>query len=395
MLMELLIYIVMLVIFLMIYKFDITSDKVLTFFSFPSVFILFYSLCNFEEYYHYINFNLFDISYKTYVTVTILLVSYVLGFFVPFAVGIGKSNDKLKYYNNYSLKRINIAITLTFGISFLALLINLSNVNFSIGTLFENAREYEKMFGDSWIINYMYFLHVPSMILIIFKAHLVRKFTKLDIVLIVLLLMFSFFHGIKFTVFDALFFPLCFYISLNGFSKSAKVYLLSMIFIFVVFFAFFSFLVRGGGSEFNLFAIVNYLVPNYVNLFYAIEQNYLLYAYPLDLYIGGVTNIIELPRVLPSVAFVVNDKYNMLTGFVYIVAGYFYVFSFLFFTSMIYIYVLFNKKKTIIGVFICSYILFSLLMMCYAYYFGTKYKYIYYVLVLYIIDLFCRKRIKY
>lgn len=393
--MELLIYIVMLVIFLMIYKFDITSDKVLTFFSFPSVFILFYSLCNFEEYYHYINFNLFDISYKTYVTVTILLVSYVLGFFVPFAVGIGKSNDKLKYYNNYSLKRINIAITLTFGISFLALLINLSNVNFSIGTLFENAREYEKMFGDNWIINYMYFLHVPSMILIIFKAHLVRKFTKLDIVLIILLLMFSFFHGIKFTVFDALFFPLCFYISLNGFSKSAKVYLLSMIFIFVVFFAFFSFLVRGGGSEFNLFAIVNYLVPNYVNLFYAIEQNYLLYAYPLDLYIGGVTNIIELPRVLPSVAFVVNDKYNMLTGFVYIVAGYFYVFSFLFFTSMIYIYVLFNKKKTIIGVFICSYILFSLLMMCYAYYFGTKYKYIYYVLVLYIIDLFCRKRIKY
>ncbi|EJC6792491.1 oligosaccharide repeat unit polymerase [Vibrio parahaemolyticus] len=390
---ELQIYFIMFVLFIVTYKFDITDDKVLTFFSFPSIFILYYSLCNFYDYQNYIHYNLFYISYKSYLTVIILLISYVLGFFVPYALKVkSRVGNKENSYYGYSIKKLNLCILITFIISLLALLANLSNVGFNLSALFEDARDYEKSFGDNWLINYMYFLHVPSMILIVFKTTLVNKVRVFDVFLFIMLLFFSLFHGIKFTVFDALFFPLCYYIALKGFSRTAKFYFLSIILIFVAFFASFSFFVRGGGGDFNLLAILDYLVPNYVNLFYSIEKSELLFAYPFDLYIGGLTSFINLPRELPQVLFLVNDKYNMITGFVYIVAGYFYVFSFLFFTSMIYLYIYFSKKRTLSSVFICGYILFSILMMCYAYYFGTKYKYIYFVLVLYVIDVFCRTR---
>lgn len=394
MLLQFSLFMLMIILFLFIYLLDRTKDKVFSFFSFPAIFILVFSLVNFNSYTKYIEFNSFQLSHKSYITVTIILFAYLFGFFIPY---IFKFNDfkvkKIDHKEGYSLTRINYCIYFSFFISSTALLINLSNIGFNIGALFEGARDYEKSFGQNWLVNYIYFMHVPTMLLIVFKSKLFNSMDRLDFFILSLSLIYSFFHGIKFTVFDALFFPLFFYIALNGFSKNAKIITILIIGIFTTFFALFSFWVRGGGEDFNFLAIVDYLVPNYINLFYAIESNEILYAYPVDMFFNSLTSFIDLPRVLPGVEFTVNEKYNMVTGFVFIIAGYYYIFSFMFFTSMIYLYIYFRRKSTLIGGFICAYILFSIFMIFYAYYFGAKYKYIYYTIVIYAFDVFCRNRV--
>lgn len=388
---EALTYVFSIFIFILVYKLDRTHDKVLSFVSFPSIFILVFSLVRFDEYQQYIHFNNFSLTYVSYLSVSILVISYVIGFFIPYFLKLN-INGRL-YINDsvdYSLKRINLFIFITFSFSLLALILNLSNVGFNINLMFEGARDYEKSFGENWLVNYMYFLHVPCMILIVFKNKIKGKSSVIDIAIFTLALLFSIFHGIKFTVFDALFFPLLFYVSINELSKKSKLFFISVIFTFVIFFAFFSFLVRGGGDDFNLFAIVDYLVPNYINLFYVLEMDGIIFSYPFDAYLGGLTLLIDIPRNLPQVDFLVNYKYNMVTGYPHILADFFYVLSFLFFTSMICIFIYFRNSNSLLGGFICSYILFSLLMMCYAYYFGAKYKYIYYFIVFFIINFLCK-----
>ncbi len=394
MLLQLIVGMLMIVLFLFIYLLDRTKDKVFSFFSFPAIFILVFSLVNFSSYTRYIDFNSFQLGFKSYITVLIILLAYVFGFFIPYIFRFNDCSAPIvKAEEKYNLTKINQCIYFSFFISTAALLTNLSNIGFNIGALFEGARDYEKSFGENWLVNYMYFMHVPTMLLIIFKSKMFRDLNRVDVFIFSFSLIYSIFHGIKFTVFDALFFPLFFYIALNGFSKKAKITTAFIIFTFTTFFALFSFWVRGGGENFNFFAIVDYLVPNYINLFYAIESNEILYAYPVDMFFNSLTSFIDVPRVLPGVEFTVNEKYNMVTGFVFIIAGYYYLFSFLFFTSMIYLYIYFRKNNSLIGGFMCAYILFSIFMIFYAYYFGAKYKYIYYIVVLYGFDAFCKCRV--
>lgn len=370
--------------------FDKTNNALFSFLTIPSIFLFFLGIVEFNNYKDkFVSFNDFDLSGRTYFFGIALVTGYVFSLIIGARLlnkGIRKP-EKI-----YSQKKIRYAIFFMAFCSFAALLINLSNVGFNVLQLFTNAREYEKNFGKNWIINYLYFLHVPCLMLIIYYINSYKVRNYLYLSLAFMLYLSSFFHGIKFTVFDAMFFPLFMLISMHGFKTVYRGYLVLLSLFFILFFALFSYGVRGGGDEFELLAIFNYLMPNYINLFYVIEKSEFIYSYPFDAFLGAVTLEASLPRELPEVNFWVNDKYNMVTGLTFIIGSFYYFGSFVFYLAVQLSLRFLMGASSLINLFLSTYIMFSSLMMFYAYYFGTKYKYIYFFIVFIILHFIMKKR---
>lgn len=184
--------------------------------------------------------------------------------------------------------------------------------------LFTNPREWERRFGQYFILNYIYFLHPLSIVCVIFSCKLKNKFKSLDILIIAVCVLSSTFHGIKFTVIHAFSFMIFSIFICNGlrFEKSV---VLSLFILFVFFICFFTF-VRGGGGE----GIVNYITSASVNSIYEINNkdfteagdinNFFPFFDP-EFYSKLVTRVTGGGFVSSGVSedsgFYLNNKYNL------------------------------------------------------------------------------------
>jgi hypothetical protein len=329
---------------------------------------------NIQQFDHYVMTNI------SWFWLIVIMLSLPLAFSLSFF----KIKKEAHLYT-YSRMRLDRAFYICSILSILGFFINLNNVNFDISLLFTSPRLYEKSFGRYWVINYLYFLHIPALILYVYrKSNFFHR--RIDKFIVIILLSSSFFHGIKYTVFDALFFPFLFFIVIKGFSE-LRPYFIAIVSIFILFFSLFSYFVRGGGEEFDLLAVRNYILPNYLNLFYAIEKNTLPLKLPYHVMLGFLPPVsIEEPLVG---GFVLNNKYNMSTGFKQLIELFNVFGIFIFYGFVVFAYKILNRKS-IFQSFILALFLFSLLMMFYSYYIGTKFKYIYLLFVIFIIDFYCK-----
>ncbi|APE07065.1 hypothetical protein BM528_15845 [Alteromonas sp. RW2A1] len=333
-------------------------------------------------------FDEFKFTWISWTWLLIISASYPAAFLVSSIVKNNSLDFRTPHISSlYDTRKISSFFYLLSMLSLVGLFINFSHVGFSVSLLFESPREYERKFGMQWYINYLYFLHVPALILLVIKKH-IGSLKRIDILLGVTVFFGSFLHGIKYTVFDAIFFPLLFYVCLVGFDKVRFKFLTLCVF-FIIFFSFFSYFVRGGHEDFDPFVIFTYVLPNYYNLFYSLELQPVPIVFPYNAIFGFLPET-DFENFLVG-GFLLNPKYNMSTGLkelievfsLYCVLG-FYV------PSLIYLKV--YKRNSLLHIFLATYILFCFLMMFYSYYFGTKFKYIYFLIVFVFIDLFSKRR---
>lgn len=178
-----------------------------------------------------------------------------------------------------------------------------------------DPRDYEAAFGSSTIVNYVYFLHVPALCLGVFIHHAAKfkfkfKFSK---TIMVFLFASSFFHGIKFTFFDALMFPLLVHLILCK-KMPWRTLVFSSTFLFLFLWLFFTF-ARGASDIPWYLGVVNYIVPNFFNMMYSIDVQPVQFNYYLDIVFPDKMPIPDF--ITPSLlsGFLLNDKYNMFTSF--------------------------------------------------------------------------------
>ncbi|MDB4073607.1 oligosaccharide repeat unit polymerase [Ascidiaceihabitans sp.] len=371
---------------LIVWKLDPTKAKIFSFVCLPSHFILIFTLFNFEYVANTVSGANFTLTHKAYISTFFveigLIVSLVIFNFLSKKQMISKEKRELELNVIYSKKRLDVAILLCFVVSSVALLINLNRVGFNISLMLISARSYEATFGASWVVNYMYFLHIVTIFLLIIKKKIELRLSALCYIVGFISIAMSFLHGIKFTIFDAIFFPFFFYISLNGLSRMTKKVGLFLIVLFILIFALFSFLVRGGGDEINLLGFLNYISPNYINMFYLVERSEFFFAWPFDGFLELATKKLPIIRELPAVGFHLNDSYNMITGFPFLLGYFSYVGVFFYYLVCIVLIKIAENSTKLISHFVSAYVMFSLFMFLYAYYLGTKPKYIYLFLVM-------------
>lgn len=376
------------------YWFDSSKDKLVFLFSFPSVLLLLFALSslnsgvNHGDYFHYAT-PVVDEWVLFYVVLTII--TYPIGFFVARAFIKLKGGAFFIDVGIYSLKRMIFVFYVLAAVSIVCFFANYSRVGFSHALLFENPRLYESIFGSNWLINYGYFLMVPALCLMVVISWLGGAGWKIYLISFFLLFI-SFFHGIKYTVFDAIVFPLLFYVILFGFSLKSKLISFFSFFAFIVFFAFFSFLIRGS-EDLDFFEFLNYMIPNYYNFFYAINEFGFLLSSPLDALFGFFSLSLDFSRDTLGAGFYLNDKYNMPTGYSVALSS-LGPFGMTILIAMFSFLIRFSQRQGgLFYLFFCAYLLFCLLMMFYSYYFMTKYKYIYFLLIFLLIDVFSKNRV--
>jgi len=180
--------------------------------------------------------------------------------------------------------------------------------------LFVDSRAWEFSFGRNVIFNYLYFLHLFSLVLfgiLIGKG----KGRILDKILVVLLIASSFFHGIKFTIIHAFLFYCFSYMIVTGEIISNKVKLIAAS-LFVVLISFFVF-ARGGGVQ----GFIDYVTSPVVNSLYVINEHEFYEISSLSVFnplsfvpfdrIQSRLLAGELPYLKPMQGFYLNDKYNL------------------------------------------------------------------------------------
>ncbi len=275
-------------------------------------------------------------------------------------------------------------------VSLLSFLVNLSNVNFSVELLFVNPRVYEESFGRNTIFNYLYFLNIPALCISIYLRQQELK-PRAAGILDSSLLVISLFHGIKFTVFDTVLLPALFYFHCNKNPRIALRMLGFSLSILLVFYLIFSTGVRGfsDSDESPLYySILNYILPNYYNFAYVIQQQPLQFE-PFALVLPD-----KIPNPFLSIlspgqyGFLLNDRFNMATAYSEIYAA-LPPFSWLIVIPIIVrlrlkVMQLKQLTQAINWIFIAAYIDFCLFFFWYFYAF-TKTKYVYYVFVMILI----------
>ncbi|RUO59635.1 oligosaccharide repeat unit polymerase [Pseudidiomarina marina] len=376
---------------------DPSEGKVLFIFSAPFVFFLglfpahFLTGIGAEK--GWLALDSYTLTWRSWLWLTIISLSYSLAFLMTRYLvesrgeAVGQHRLSTSLINTYSPAKIKLFFYLLSVLAFTAFLLNFSRVGFSVAMMFTAPRKYEVLFGQYWYINYLYFLHVPALIMYALRIYIGNnKF--FDHIIAIGLVLISAFHGIKYTVFDALFFPLTFYIALVGFEKIRGVFYFSVL-LFLSFFTVFSFFVRGSDSEgLDLaLAFLNYLIPNYYNLFYQLELNTFPMTLSIDIFFGHLSGIFAEHRLAGG--FILNEKYNMITGAATVLAS-LSIFGFVIFYTLFNTIYISIRKSSITLLYLKSYILISYLMFFYSYYIGSKYKYIYFFLVFIILDILLR-----
>lgn len=378
---------------------DASEGKVLFIFSSPFIFFLgvfpmhFNAGSGLSE--GWLALASYELTWKSWFWLSIILLSYPLAFLLTRYIAesrniqIGVSQLNKTVINSYSSSRVSIFFYMLSAIALLAFFLNFQRVNFSVSLMFTSPRKYEALFGQYWFINYLYFLHVPALILYSLKIYL-KSNRFFDHGIALLLVSISAFHGIKYTVFDAVFFPLAFYIGLVGFIKIRKLFYAAVAF-FLIFFSLFSYFVRGADGEGLAVALgfLNYLIPNYYNLFYLLELNPFPMTLPLEIFFAHFSG--PFSEYSFSSGFILNDKYNMITGSGTLIAA-MSIFGFVTFYTLFSTIFIAIQRSSLTLLYIKSYILISYLMFFYSYYIGSKYKYIYFLLVFFVLDLLLRRR---
>lgn len=252
-------------------------------------------------------------------------------------------------------------------------------------------RVYEEVFGHSTAINYIYFLNIPALCLSVYlknNGHVVKRQRLLNVLLVSI----SFFHGIKFTIYDTLLIPAIFLFLNKKEAKFKPVFLFGSSLLAIYFL--FGFFIRGGvGGYSPVDQLLSYITPNFYNFFYSIEKSPEQFTFFATLVTPD-----KLPDYFISYStqgasgFLLNNKYNMQT----ILSAFYSTFSifapFLFLPYLLLTLFLYkNIKRNLVYYFLTVYFIYSLLFSFYVYAF-TKTKYIYLVFIVLIVHFYARQK---
>lgn len=195
-------------------------------------------------------------------------------------------------------------------VSFSALLLNLNRTG-GIALMFIEPRLYELTFGQSVFLNYLYFLHLPAAIL--FVVGYISSRNSFYLLLVLVCMIFSLFHGIKFTIIHAFIYPaLIFWIySSYKFNKFIILSALSLVAVIVTYFN----EVRG-----NIDDLLGYLTSSSMNAIFLLTKGNLVINSPFGVIFPDVGFFLQ--RLLDRVfavpietslydPFVLNAKYNL------------------------------------------------------------------------------------
>lgn len=373
------------------YHIDITDKKI---FAIPcSLFIIMYSLsfdCLGWDELESICFHFArpEFGFQAYLLYFITIISFGIGIASLKYIQFNKLNCKTSY-DNQKLIKIYYYFAILSGIAFV---INFTRilVNGGLLLLFVNPREYEATFGANVIINYIYFLNVPALCIYIYLRNQKIKL-KFSLIINILLVLVSFFHGIKFTIFDTILYPTILYYIIR---KNNSIKPIALTFsVLLIIFVLFSLLVRGGSDKSPFLSIASYIFPNYYNLAYNIEQAPIQFGQVTSLFlpdkIPNPTSDIAIGE--PIEGFVLNDSYNMYTSLFTL----YYAFNFLgpLFYTIIFIiqyYFYLKREQSIISLFISTYLYFCLIFSFYFYAY-TKFKNVYYVFIFIAVHYVCKE----
>lgn len=375
------------------FKLDITQNKI---FAVPcSLFIIMYSLsfdCLGWEDLESVCFQYArpKFGFQAYLLLFITIISFGIGISSLKFVKIRTTNLNI-HYNTHKLSKIYYYFAF---FSIAAFIINITRVflNGGLGLIFINPREYEATFGANFLINYFYFLNVPALCVYLYLRNQNIKL-KYGIIINIILLSISFFHGIKFTIFDTILYPTIFYYLLR---KNSSIKPIAIVFsILITIFILFSVFVRGGTDKSPLLSVASYIFPNYYNLAYNIEQSPVQFGQITSLFlpdkIPNPTNEIAIGE--PVSGFALNESYNMYTSLftVYYAFNFFGpLFYLVIFIIQYYFYL--KRNQSILSLFISTYLYFCLIFSFYFYAY-TKFKNVYYVLIFILIHYICKHKL--
>lgn len=298
-----------------------------------------------------------------------------------------KNNNKNEII--YDHGRLKFFFYLMSFISLTGTYINLTHINFSFQLLFINPREYELLYGSSTFVNYMCFLSPLIICLFFYLKHkkISLPYSKL---LIFLLLLASLFHGVKFTVFDTVLIPFIFYYYLK---KSRVSYKLPLILfsILIIFYVLFSTFVRGGNGMSPFEQVISYIIPNYINLAYSLNEQLFQWDGFSIFTPDKIPSLLGNFYTMPESGFVLNDGYNMLTGYAnyYRFAWYFGPLLFLFPIVFLRRYLINISNFNILNLFYITIIDYCLLFVFFFHAF-VKTKYWYLMFIIFIIHYFSK-----
>lgn len=304
-------------------------------------------------------------------------------------------SGKVKYYTcEYNYKRLIYIYYICSFFSLLGCIINIYRVisSSSLSLLFVDPRGYEELFGASSVINYLYFLNVPALCISVFCA-LKNVKVRFSVILNFLLVVISFFHGIKFTIFDTIMYPAILFYMLRKSNSLKPMFFMgaSLVTVFMLFSVF----VRGGQANNPIVSFLSYIIPNYYNLAYNVETAPFQFGDISLLYwpdkFFNPSSIIRTGGNLNG-QFVLNDSYNMYTSLVSLFAALNFLGPFFYIVIFIIQYYFYTRRNvTFFNAFMSSYFFFCMLFSFYFYAY-TKFKNVYLIGVLLLIDLLCRKR---
>ena len=320
------------------------------------------------------------------------ILAFIIFYFILFK---SKTDFIVTRKNNYHLDRIKKLYYYFSFISLAAFVINIIRVflKLPITAILLNPRLYEKTFGASTPINYLYFLNIPALCLSVYLTQegITLKGKKW---LNFLLIFISLFHGIKFTIFDTLLYPAIF-LFLYKKTFSFKPVLVFSGLLMAVYLGF-NLLVRGNIKGYTIFdQVLSYITPNFYNFFYSIEKTPEQFNFLSVLFIPDkLPNIFSFSNFNGISGFLMNEKYNMQT----ILSEFYNTFSifapFLFIPFLLLALFFYRfSNKNLVYKFVSVYLIFCLLFSFYFYAF-TKTKYVYLIFVFVFIHYFAVDRNK-
>lgn len=294
---------------------------------------------------------------------------------------------------SYKIDRIKRVYYLFSILSSIGFIINISHIINNIQLLFIDPRAYQNTFGEDSIINYLYFLNVPALCIGVLCncKHIKLPYSK---IINFFLIVISFFHGIKFTIFDAFMYPIIFYSLLENRTVFKKMILVALLLIII--FLLFAEFIRGGSGKSPLVAFLGYILPNYYNVGWVIENHISNFG---D--IGGLispggffsptSEIAHLEYVEDK--FIFSPSYNMFTALHVMYNAFNIIAPLILFPIIFQIQLWFYKKRKVClsYLWISTYLELSLFFAFYFYAY-MKPKFIYFCIVFFLVDKYCTNR---
>lgn len=266
-----------------------------------------------------------------------------------------------------------------------------------ISLMLVSPRDWERAFGSNVLINYVYFLHALSAVMLTILFYY-KKANKLDFFLFFLCVFVSLLHGVKFTILHVFaYISLSLYI-LSGNKLHKYVYYLFFTFLTILF-VFFTF-VRGGGIE----GILGYIMSASVNSLYIINTNDIIdigsFNSIFPFFDPNLSNKIVTrlggefvsSGVSVDSGFSLNDKYNLTAAITKLaIPG---PFGFVFFSALLGLIIrLITKANSFFRFIFLVHVLYCILMMFTAWEF-YKFKLLFILFVSFFVSLFCSSETK-